>query len=75
MIHIPESGEGNMEVRLMRITAPILPPLPVKDRGSNSAVVDYVSDALLLSGLSIFANLINKVGRLVDSYAQIACHI
>ena len=47
-----------MEVSLVWI-APILPPLPVKDWGSNSAVVDYVSDSLLLTLLGVFTNLLD----------------
>ena len=39
--------------------APILPPFPVKDWGSNFAVVDYVSDALLFRFFCVFTNLID----------------
>ena len=72
MILIPQSGKGDMEMRLMRITAPILPPFPVKDWGSNSAVVDNVRDALLLSGLGIFANLIYKIRSFIKANAKIS---
>ena len=60
-------------MRLVWITAaPILPPLPVKDWGSNSAVVDYVRDSLLLSGLGILTNLINKIGGLIKPDSKIS---
>ena len=49
----------------MWITAPILPPLPVKNGGSNSAVVDYVRNPLFLVGLGILTNLINKIRSLI----------
>ena len=55
-----------MPVRLVWITAPILAPLPIKDRRSNSAVINYVTDALLLSAFSVLANLLYKVCRLVN---------
>ena len=39
--------------------APILPPFPIKNWGSNFAVVNYVRDSLFSGLLSIFSNLID----------------
>ena len=51
----------------MWIAAPILPPFPIKDWGSNSAVVNNVGDSFLFSLLGIFTNLIDQVSRLIKS--------
>lgn len=60
-------------MRLMRITAPILAPLPIEDRRRNSAVVDDIRDALALGSLGVFADLIYEIGRLIDANAKINC--
>ena len=39
--------------------APILPPFPIKNGGSNFAIVNDVSNALTFGLLSVFANLID----------------
>jgi len=39
--------------------APILPPLPIKNWGSNFAIVNDVSNPLTFGLLSVFANLID----------------
>ena len=59
----------------MWITAPILPPFPVKDGGSNSAVVDDVRNALLFGRLGILTNLINKIRSLVKADSKISCKV
>lgn len=46
-------------MRVMRITAPILAPLPVKDWRSNFSSIDYVSDSLAFRLLGVLTNLFN----------------
>ena len=40
-------------------TAPILTPLPVKNRRSNFAPIDYVSNSFSFGFFGVFSNLIN----------------
>ena len=54
---------------VMRISAPILAPLPVKDWRSNSSSIDYVSDSLALGLLGVIANLIDQIRSLIEAYA------
>jgi hypothetical protein len=49
----------------MWITAPILPPLPIQDRGSNSAVVYDVTDSLALGSFSVLSYLLYEISSLV----------
>jgi hypothetical protein len=49
----------------MWITAPILPPFPIQDRGSNSAVIDDITDSLALGSFSVLSYLLYEISSFV----------